>query len=42
MLYDVHVHLCVFMLGQANKSHPAKYDLIWAVGGGWAVSLAEY
>jgi len=30
------------MLGQAHLSHPAKQDLAWAVGGGWAVSPAAH
>jgi hypothetical protein len=30
------------MFSQANKSHPAKHDVIWEVGGGWAMSLAKY
>ena len=32
----------MLMLGQAHLSHPAKQDLAWAVGGGWAVSPAAH
>ena len=32
----------MLMLGQAHLGHPAKQDLAWAVGGGWAVSPAAH